>query len=130
LTVTLAGERGPDQGDPRALATAGEDLVARWYEERGYAVLARNWRTRSGELDLIVGRSRIVVFCEVKTRRGDGFGAPAEAVTRLKRQKLRVLAASWLDGQTTPVREVRFDVASVLWPPGQAPVIEIIEGAF
>jgi putative endonuclease len=112
------------------LATAGEDLVARWYEERGYTVLARNWRTRSGELDLIVGRARIVVFCEVKTRRGDGFGVPAEAVTRLKRQKLRVLAASWLDGQTSPVREVRFDVASVLWPVGQAPVIEIIEGAF
>jgi putative endonuclease len=128
--VAVAGAQRPDRGDPRALATAGEDLVARWYEAQGYEVLARNWRTRSGELDLIVGRARVVVFCEVKTRTGDGFGAPAESVTRLKRQKLRVLAASWLDGRATPVRELRFDVASVLWPVGGDPELEVIEGAF
>jgi putative endonuclease len=128
--LAVAGAPRPDRGDPRALATAGEDLVARWYEAQGYEVLARNWRTRSGELDLIVGRARIVVFCEVKTRAGDGFGAPAESVTRLKRQKLRVLAASWLDGRATPVREVRFDVASVMWPVGGEPELEVIEGAF
>jgi putative endonuclease len=126
----VAGADRPERGDPRALATAGEHLIARWYETQGYEVLARNWRTRSGELDLIVGRARVVVFCEVKTRSADGFGAPAEAVTRLKRQKLRVLAAAWLDGQSTPVREVRFDVASVLWPAGGEPVVEVIEGAF
>ena len=128
--MALAGADRPERRDPRTLATAGEDLIARWYEAQGYEILARNWRTRSGELDLVVGRARVVVFCEVKTRGGDGFGAPAEAVTRLKRQRLRVLAAAWLDERTTPVREVRFDVASVMWPPGGQPVVEVIEGAF
>lgn len=93
-------------------------------------MLARNWRTRAGELDLVLGRDRVVVFCEVKTRRTDTFGAPVEAVTREKRQRLRVLAAQWLDDHRDAVREVRFDVASVFVRPGVEPVVEVVEGAF
>ena len=63
-----------------ALGASGEDLAAGWYAAQGYEVVARNWRCREGELDLVVARGRAVVFCEVKTRRGHGFGLPAEAV--------------------------------------------------
>ena len=79
--------------DPRrALGTSGEDAVARWYEREGYEILDRNWRVREGEIDLVVRRGTTVVFCEVKTRRGTGFGFPAEAVTVAKQRRLRGLA--------------------------------------
>jgi putative endonuclease len=51
----------------RALGVSGEDLAAAWYQSRGYAVLARNWRTRDGEIDLILGRRHDLVFCEPNT---------------------------------------------------------------
>src|SRR3954449_4202957 len=94
----------------RELGIAGEDAAAAWYEANGYEVLARNWRCRDGELDLVVRRNRTIVFCEVKARTSNAFGAPAEAVNHLKRQRLRVLAAKWLDDSPVRPREIRFDV--------------------
>lgn len=116
-----------------ALGATGEELAARWYTGSGYQVLARNWRCGDGELDLIVARGGLVVFCEVKTRRGAAFGTPVEAVTVGKQRRLRHLAGRWLagrapDGPRFP--DVRFDVASVVAAPGSEPVLEIIEGAF
>jgi putative endonuclease len=110
----------------RALGTSGEELVAGWYEARGYRVLARNWRCPRGELDIVVGRGALVVFCEVKTRTSDAFGVPAEAVTRTKQARLRKLGAQWLEeAGGRGVGDVRFDVASVL-----AGDVEVIEAAF
>jgi putative endonuclease len=105
----------------------GEELAARWYGERGFTVLDRNWRNgRAGEIDLVVGAGVLVVFCEVKARSTGAFGEPYEAVTLAKQQRLRRLAATWLavhpsDGR----RDVRFDVASV-----RAGKIAVIESAF
>ena len=109
----------------RALGIAGEDAAAAWYEANGYEVVARNWSCREGELDLIVRRNRTIVFCEVKCRASDVFGSPAEAVNHMKRQRLRVLAAKWLEDFPVRVREIRFDVVSVV-----GDVVEVIEGAF
>jgi putative endonuclease len=109
----------------RALGIAGEDAAAAWYEANGYEVVARNWRCREGELDLVVRRNRTIVFCEVKSRSSAAFGSPAEAVNHLKRQRLRVLAGKWLDDFPIKMREIRFDVVTVL---GDA--VEVIEGAF
>ena len=113
--------------DPRrALGAEGEEQAAAWYEARGYEVLARNWTCREGELDLVVRNGRMYVFCEVKTRGSDAFGAPAEAVNRAKQMRLRRLAARWLeDDAPARAREIRFDVAAVLG--GE---IEVLEGAF
>jgi putative endonuclease len=61
----------------RALGQAGEHAAAEWYEARGYEVVARNWRCRDGELDLIVRQGRTIAFCEVKARGGGAFGLPA-----------------------------------------------------
>jgi len=109
----------------QALGASGEALAARWYEANGYVIIDRNWRCREGELDLVVRKQRTIVFCEVKTRSSLAFGLPQEAVTRAKREKIRQLAAKWLE--TTPVRprQIRFDVAAVL--DGE---IDLIEGAF
>lgn len=107
------------------LGAAGEALVADDYEARGYVVLARNWRCREGELDLVLRRNRTIVFCEVKTRSSDAFGAPAEAVTHAKRARIRRLAALWLEASDLVAREIRFDVAAVM--DGE---IDLYEGAF
>jgi len=101
-----------------------------WYEANGYEVVARNWRCRDGELDVVARRGRLHVFCEVKSRSSDAFGVPAEAVGPVKRARLRRLAALWFAGQPAARPgagrggPVRFDVACVL---GGA--LEVIEGA-
>jgi putative endonuclease len=112
--------------DRRTVGVTGEDLAAGWYEANGYEVLARNWRCRMGELDLILRKGRVIVFCEVKARTTNAFGAPVEAITHDKRARLRRLAARWLD-EDAPMRpgEIRFDVCSVL-----AGNVEVLEGAF
>ncbi len=99
--------------------------MAEWYEHNGYQVVERNWRCREGELDLIVRKGRTYVFCEVKTRASDAFGAPQEAVTRTKQTRIRHLAARWLSEGTVRAVGIRFDVASVL-----AGRVEVLEGAF
>ena len=110
----------------RALGASGEELVAGWYEARGYRVLDRNWRCQRGELDIVVSRGALVVFCEVKTRTSDAFGVPAEAVTRTKQARLRRLGAQWLEqAGGRGAGEIRFDVASVLRGD-----VEVIEAAF
>lgn len=98
----------------QVLGAEGEDLSAAWYEAHGYRVLARNWRCRRGELDLVLHRGGTIVFCEVKTRSSLAFGSPLEAVTPVKRRRIRRLAAAWLSETGSHAAEIRFDVAAVL----------------
>ncbi len=111
--------------DPRrVLGASGEARAAAWYEARGYAVVDRNWRCRDGELDLVVRRGSELVFVEVKTRRSDRFGTPAEAVTPAKQRRLRRLAVRYLDATGTRAGSLRFDVVAIL-----AGRLEVIEAA-
>jgi putative endonuclease len=122
-------------GRRQRLGARGEQLAADWYVARGYTVVARNWRCREGELDLVVARGGELVFCEVKTRSSDRFGVPAEAVTFAKQRRLRTLAAQFLAERATggddpgwdggARRGLRFDVAAVTG--GR---VEVIEAAF
>ena len=116
---------GDPRFDPRRLGADGEDQAALWYQERGYELLARNWRCSDGELDLVLARGTTVVICEVKTRSTSRFGSPFEAVGPAKQHRLRRLAARWLR-EAAPFRpdEVRFDVAGVV---GRR--VEVIEHA-
>ena len=108
-----------------ALGRLGEERAAAHYRARGYAVLARNWRCRHGEIDLICARGRTLVICEVKARRRPVQGHPLEAVTPLKQRRLRRLAAVYVVSQTAYWEEIRFDVATLL---GRD--LDIVEGAF
>jgi putative endonuclease len=108
-----------------ALGRDGEDRAAAWYLAQGYQIVERNWRSRLGELDLVCARHNVLVFCEVKARRTDHHGAPAEAVTRSKQLRLRRLAAEYLDHHTCGGHDVRFDVVAIL-----GPTLNVIEGAF
>lgn len=121
--------------DPRSVLGAdGERAALDAYRRRGFSLVARNWRCRLGEIDLVVRRGSLLVFCEVKTRRASRHGPGFDAVDARKRRKVRALAELFL--ATRPVGEVdvRFDVASV-WA-GRRPAsrpgleVEIFEDAF
>jgi putative endonuclease len=107
----------------------GEDAAADAYRRRGYRIVARNWRCRIGELDLVVERRGVLVFCEVKSRRGRAFGVGFEAVTRRKQAKLRSLADAFLQRTGSRPLVIRFDVASVAVR-GERSAVELFEDAF
>jgi putative endonuclease len=111
------------------IGSLGEDTVGHAYVRRGYRIIARNWRCRLGELDLVVERRGLLVFCEVKSRSGARFGGGYEAVTWRKRAKLRSLADAFLQETGRRPRAIRFDVASVSWRGGRSDV-EVFEDAF
>ncbi len=112
------------------LGRDGELIAVAHLEAAGLVVLARNWRCASGELDIIAREGSTLVFCEVKTRSGTGYGSPAEAVGRVKAGRIRRLAVAWLAqaGQGWP--EIRFDVVGVVAPRGAAATVEHLRGAF
>lgn len=109
-----------------------------WYLQKGYAVLAANWRCADGELDLvfITQDSSTFVFCEVKTRSSLGLGSGLESVNGAKQRRVRRLAARWLAEyrssapRRVPNREIRFDAAYVLWDRTGNVEVEVLEGAF
>lgn len=98
-----------------AIGALGEDLAVEHLCSLGMRVLERNWRCRYGELDVIAvdTAARAVVFVEVKTRTGDGFGGLAQAVTPQKVRRLRRLAGLWLAAQDEHWEAVRIDVVGV-----------------
>ena len=89
----------------------GEQLAARYVQKQGYRLLAMNYRTRWGEIDLIAQDVDTVVFIEVKTRKDAAFAAAADAVTPAKQQRLRSAALQWLAEKGE--RPMRFDVIEV-----------------
>lgn len=103
----------------------GEDLAAAHYRRLGYAVLDRNWRSPTGELDLVVERNGIVVFSEVKARRSDRYGPAAAAVGAAKQRRIRQLALEWLESHRRRRDGIRFDVVAIT-----GSRIELIESAF
>ncbi|GAB2548969.1 YraN family protein [Nocardia heshunensis] len=113
-----------------ALGAQGEDLAAWFLRAAGMEIIARNWRCRFGELDIIGRVGEITAFVEVKTRTGLTCGRPEEAVTYRKQRRIRELAARWLREQNGPWQRVRFDVVSVLLLPGRDPEIRHLEAVF
>ncbi len=96
-----------------AVGRYGEKVAAAYLVDRGWEVLDRNWRGASGELDIVALHGSDLVVVEVKTRTGDGFGHPAEAVTPAKLARLRRLAGQWLASHDLHPQGVRIDVLAV-----------------
>ncbi len=97
------------------LGRAGEDRAAIHLTAAGYRILHRNWRTRGGEIDIIAERGGIIAIVEVKTRRGDLFGDPLEAIDARKRARLWRLAAAWR-GEHPDAGELRLDAIAITGP--------------
>jgi putative endonuclease len=111
------------------LGKEGERLAEQYLKKKGYKIVERNYRCRGAELDLIVLDRRVIVFVEVKTRTGHGFGSPFEAVEFRKQQKMIQAAQYFLNEKKLHQRDARFDVVGISWPRGE-PVVEHIENAF
>lgn len=95
------------------LGRAGEARAAQHLEHLGYTIVDRNWRCRGGELDLVALTARDIVIVEVKTRRGEGFGHPFEAIDARKRARLWRLAMAWIAGHRELVHGRRLRFAAV-----------------
>jgi putative endonuclease len=95
----------------------GEDAAALLLQENSLRILDRNVRYRDGEIDIVALDGTTTVFVEVKRRRSDVLGAPAEAVTRTKRARVVQAARRWLAAHPSRARSVRFDVVAVVDEP-------------
>lgn len=132
MATSRAPTNGP--GDPAPeparlrLGRYGEDLAARYLRERGLEVLDRNWRCEHGEIDIVATDGPCLVVCEVKTRRGVGFGEPVEAVTVAKALRLRRLAAAYVHACGLHPGALRVDVVGVLCRPGRPAEIRHVVG--
>lgn len=115
---------------PIDVGRTGEAAALAYYLRSGYRLVARNWRCSLGELDLVVAKGSMLVFCEVKCRRGARLGGPYEAVTWKKQRKIRMLAEAFLAVPDRQASAVRFDVASVVLDAAGTASIFVFEGAF
>jgi putative endonuclease len=97
------------------LGKIGEDLAVRELERRGYAITARRYRTRCGEIDIVAERDGVLVFVEVKARGDAEFGTAAEAVTPWKQRRLTRMARDYLTREHIADRPCRFDVVTVMF---------------
>ena len=111
------------------LGAEGERAAEKFLRGRRYTIVERNYRCRSGEVDLIALDGSAVVFIEVKTRTQSGFGTPTEAVDRRKQRQIVRAAQQYLGEKRLYDREARFDVVGVWWENGRAQC-ELIRGAF
>jgi putative endonuclease len=116
--------------DRRHLGSEGEDRAAAHLEKRGYRILERNVRAGGVEIDLVVRRGRLVVFVEVKARRGHGFGGALGAVDHRKRARLVAGAHAWLREHRHAFTRARFDVVACQVDADGAWQIHHVEGAF
>jgi putative endonuclease len=113
------------------LGISGEDLAVAELSRRGYAIVARGYRTRYGEIDIVAQDDDVMVFVEVRRKSGDGCGAAAESVTRDKQRRVARMAADYLARHDLYDRcAVRFDVVAIDDQPDGSCIVTLIQGAF
>ncbi|MGN1418895.1 MAG: YraN family protein [Acutalibacteraceae bacterium] len=95
------------------IGKAGEDFCCRFYEKAGYQILARNYHSRMGEIDVIAQNASFIVFAEVKTRAENSIAPAKEAVTASKQKKLMLTALDYISKNTVS-KQMRFDVFEVI----------------
>jgi putative endonuclease len=111
------------------IGTNGERIAAKFLQNKGYRILAQNWRYGKKEVDIIAETARDLVFVEVKTRSGFAFGFPEEAVTPQKKAFLKTAAAAYFEAAATQ-KLLRFDIISILLRADTSHELHHIEDAF
>jgi putative endonuclease len=110
------------------LGKTGEQAAADYLQSVGFRILDRNWRSATGEIDIVAVERQVFVVCEVKTRSGTGFGTPLEAVGRAKLRRLRRLAVEWLNAHGVRFCQVRIDVVGLVYEGTGGYTIEQLRG--
>jgi len=110
------------------LGRYGESVAARHLTDLGMTVLDRNWRSSSGEIDLVLRDGNTLVICEVKTRTSVDRGHPLEAVDEIKAARLRRLAAEWIEDKHVHPGDVRLDLVGVVQSGRGAAHVEHVRG--
>lgn len=100
--------------DPKALGRYGEERATEYLTSIGYDIIERNWRCSLGEIDVVARDRNRLVFVEVKTRSGGGYGHPFESISAEKLARLRRLVAAWCESRQAATQRVRMDAISVL----------------
>jgi len=113
----------------RDLGAFGERVAAAHLEAKGYRIRARNFRCREGEIDIVAEDGDCLVFVEVRTRRGDAFGTPAESVTVAKERRLLTVARAYLQEHPDVPANQRIDVVGIELSKGRLLAVQHIEGA-
>jgi len=116
--------------DRQLLGIVGEELAAAELTSRGYAILARRYRTAHGEIDIVAEDGAVLVFVEVKARATPEFGSAAESVTDAKKRKVTAMALEYLGRNHVSDRPCRFDVVAIDGALGPRPEIEVYRSAF
>jgi putative endonuclease len=114
---------------PHHLGTSSESFAAQFLDQHGYEIIARNFRVRHKEIDIIARQDNTIAFVEVKARSGAGCGHPLEAITWKKRREIAQVASAWIDRHGDPRFIYRFDAIAVVWR-GHVHTIEHIENAW
>jgi len=112
------------------LGRSGEDVAARHLQRNRYTILDRSFRMLRGEIDIVARDGATVVFIEVKTRRGLGYGPPAASVTAAKRRQIRRIAQCYLNRKGLGGAFCRFDVVSILIEDDDFVRLEHVKNAF
>ena len=115
-------------GAKDVLGREGEQAAVSYLEGCGFRILDRNWRCADGEIDIVAVDRRTFVVCEVKTRTGTRYGTPLDAVGRVKRIRLRKLAALWLAAHGVRFEQIRIDVLGLLRDGADGFTIEHVRG--
>jgi putative endonuclease len=97
---------------------------------KGYTIVARNWRQKSYEIDIIARKGDCLAIVEVKSSRTTEFGPPELRVTKTKQKRLAIAAQEYISSCDKLPDEIRFDVIAITWPRDRGPEIEHLEGAF
>ena len=111
-----------------SLGAYGERVAMQRLVGQGMVLVDRNWRCDVGEVDLVLRDGAVLVFCEVKTRSSSSYGHPLEAVTRVKGERLRQLAARWVEEHGVDPPEIRVDLVGVLLGERGAAEVEHVQG--
>lgn len=108
----------------------GESLAVRHLRREGYEILAQNYRTKVGEIDIVAREGGVLVFVEVKARKSARYGDPKWAITRGKQRKISMAALYYLKTTGQSRARARFDVLTIQPGVDGHPVVEIVRNAF
>lgn len=111
----------------QVIGCVGENIAADYLVSSGYKIIARNWRHRNGEIDVIALRKNTIVAVEVKTRTGTKFGSPFESINSAKRKRLRILFGAWLAETKDRYDTARIDGIGIVIVPDSGANIEHIK---